>query len=87
MAGTLTNSIWTSNLQLSLYWSSSDKVTLPSIEVLVHVVILQLLPCVGGLGSGGFNFDAKLRRESIDPEDLFYAHIGSIGNILPPHQP
>jgi len=32
----------------------------------------------GGLGSGGFNFDAKLRRESIDPEDLFYAHISSI---------
>jgi len=32
----------------------------------------------GGLGSGGFNFDAKLRRESTDPEDLFLAHIGSI---------
>jgi xylose isomerase len=30
----------------------------------------------GGLGSGGFNFDAKLRRPSIDVEDLFYAHIG-----------
>jgi xylose isomerase len=30
----------------------------------------------GGLGSGGLNFDAKLRRPSIDPEDLFYAHIG-----------
>ncbi len=32
----------------------------------------------GGLGSGGFNFDAKLRRPSIDPEDLFFAHIGGI---------
>jgi xylose isomerase len=32
----------------------------------------------GGLGSGGFNFDAKLRRQSIDPEDLFYAHIGGM---------
>jgi len=32
----------------------------------------------GGLGSGGFNFDAKIRRESTDPVDLFYAHIGSI---------
>jgi len=30
----------------------------------------------GGLGSGGFNFDAKLRRTSIDLDDLFYAHIG-----------
>lgn len=29
----------------------------------------------GGLDAG-FNFDAKLRRESIDVEDLFYAHIG-----------
>jgi xylose isomerase len=33
---------------------------------------------VGGLGSGGFNFDAKLRRPSIDLADLFYAHIGGM---------
>jgi xylose isomerase len=32
----------------------------------------------GGLGKGGFNFDAKLRRPSVDPEDLFYAHIGGM---------
>ena len=32
----------------------------------------------GGLGSGGFNFDAKLRRCSMDVEDLFYAHIGGM---------
>jgi xylose isomerase len=32
----------------------------------------------GGLGSGGFNFDAKLRRQSIDPSDLFHAHIGGM---------
>ena len=32
----------------------------------------------GGLGSGGFNFDAKLRRPSIDLEDLFLAHIGGM---------
>jgi xylose isomerase len=31
-----------------------------------------------GLGSGGFNFDAKLRRSSTDLEDLFHAHIGSM---------
>ncbi len=30
----------------------------------------------GGLGHGGLNFDAKLRRPSVDPEDLFHAHIG-----------
>jgi xylose isomerase len=32
----------------------------------------------GGLGKGGFNFDAKLRRPSIDAEDLFHAHIGGM---------
>jgi len=32
----------------------------------------------GGLGTGGFNFDAKLRRPSIDLEDLFHAHIGGM---------
>ena len=32
----------------------------------------------GGLAPGGFNFDAKVRRESVDPEDLFIAHIGGM---------
>jgi len=32
----------------------------------------------GGLGSGGLNFDAKVRRSSIDNLDLFYAHIGGM---------
>ena len=32
----------------------------------------------GGLKGGGINFDAKIRRNSTDPEDLFYAHIGGI---------
>tara|TARA_Y100000590_G_scaffold328075_1_gene372479 strand:- start:2812 stop:4125 length:1314 start_codon:yes stop_codon:yes gene_type:complete len=32
----------------------------------------------GGFKNGGFNFDAKIRRQSIDPEDLFYAHIGGM---------
>ena len=32
----------------------------------------------GGIGSGGFNFDAKVRRESFEPIDLFHAHIGSM---------
>jgi xylose isomerase len=31
-----------------------------------------------GLGSGGLNFDAKLRRGSTDLEDLFHAHIGGM---------
>jgi len=32
----------------------------------------------GGLMGGGINFDAKIRRNSTDPEDLFYAHIGGM---------
>ena len=35
----------------------------------------------GGLGTGGFNFDAKLRRQSLAPNDLFSAHIGGIDTI------
>jgi xylose isomerase len=32
----------------------------------------------GGLGTGGLNFDTKVRRQSIDPEDLFHGHIGAM---------
>ncbi|WP_413220235.1 xylose isomerase [Tritonibacter mobilis] len=32
----------------------------------------------GGFTSGGTNFDAKLRRQSIDPEDLLMAHVGGM---------
>jgi xylose isomerase len=32
----------------------------------------------GGLGRGGLNFDAKVRRESFEPVDLFHAHIGGM---------
>ena len=32
----------------------------------------------GGLGNGGTNFDAKMRRNSTDPEDVFIAHISGM---------
>jgi xylose isomerase len=32
----------------------------------------------GGLGSGGLNFDAKVRRQSIDAADLFHGHVGAM---------
>ena len=32
----------------------------------------------GGLHGGGINFDAKIRRNSTDPADLFYAHVGGM---------
>lgn len=38
------------------------------------LVILE----AGGIKGGGINFDAKIRRNSTDPEDLFLAHIGGM---------
>jgi xylose isomerase len=35
----------------------------------------------GGWQTGGFNFDAKLRRQSVDPADLYLAHIGGIDTL------
>jgi xylose isomerase len=32
----------------------------------------------GGFKTGGMNFDAKIRRQSIEPDDLLYAHVGSM---------
>jgi xylose isomerase len=32
----------------------------------------------GGLAPGGLNFDAKVRRESFEPVDLFHAHVGAM---------
>ena len=33
---------------------------------------------MGGFTTGGLNFDAKVRRESFEPIDLFHAHIGGM---------
>jgi xylose isomerase len=35
----------------------------------------------GGFETGGFNFDAKLRRQSVDPADLYLAHIGGVDTL------
>ncbi len=35
----------------------------------------------GGLGKGGFNFDAKVRRQSIDPADLLHGHVGGLDTL------
>lgn len=39
---------------------------------LYHVLL------AGGFTTGGLNFDAKVRRQSLDPEDLFHGHIGGM---------
>lgn len=46
----------------------------------IHEMTLVLYEILrsGGLETGGFNFDAKLRRQSIDPVDLFHAHVGGV---------
>ena len=33
------------------------------------------------MGTGGFNFDAKLRRQSLDRADLFHGHVGGIDTL------
>ncbi|MFH7042431.1 xylose isomerase [Paucibacter sp. JuS9] len=45
----------------------------PEIALALYYILQQ-----GGLGSGGLNFDAKVRRQSIDAVDLFYGHIGGM---------
>jgi xylose isomerase len=41
---------------------------------LAYYQVLQ----AGGFTTGGTNFDAKLRRQSLDPQDLLIAHIGGM---------
>ncbi|MRR52449.1 MAG: xylose isomerase, partial [Rhodocyclaceae bacterium] len=40
-------------------------------------IMLPILK-MGGFTTGGTNFDAKVRRESFEPVDLFHAHIGGM---------
>jgi xylose isomerase len=46
----------------------------------VYLTTQCMLPIMkmGGFKTGGVNFDAKVRRESFEPIDLFYAHIGGM---------
>lgn len=47
-----------------------------SMEELTEAMLIVLE--AGGLQGGGVNFDAKIRRSSTDPADLFYGHIGGM---------
>ena len=44
------------------------------------LVLYEILKA-GGLGTGGFNFDAKMRRQSVARDDLFYGHIGGMDTL------
>jgi xylose isomerase len=43
----------------------------------MSLAFLEILKA-GGFTTGGLNFDAKIRRQSIDPDDLLHAHVGSM---------
>ena len=51
--------------------NSVDELALALVEILAS----------GGFATGGFNFDAKLRRQSVSRTDLFHAHIGGIDTL------
>src|SRR5271167_4418335 len=59
---------------LLLGWDTDQ---FPTDIYLTTQCILSILNA-GGLTTGGVNFDAKVRRESFEPIDLFYAHIGGM---------
>ncbi|NLU22726.1 MAG: xylose isomerase [Phycisphaerae bacterium] len=42
------------------------------------ILAMYIITKAGGFTTGGFNFDAKVRRQSVDVVDLFHAHIGAM---------
>ncbi len=59
------------------YQSGWDTDQFPNNTPEVTLAYYQILKA-GGLKTGGTNFDAKLRRQSIDPQDLLAGHIGGM---------
>jgi xylose isomerase len=59
---------------LLLGWDTDQFPTDVYLTTKMMLVILKY----GGLTTGGLNFDAKVRRESFEPVDLFHAHIGGM---------
>lgn len=59
---------------LLLGWDTDQFPTDIYLTTTCMLVVLQQ----GGFGTGGINFDAKVRRESFEPVDLFHAHIGGM---------
>ncbi len=59
---------------LMLGWDTDQFPTDLYLTTSIMLVLLEQ----GGLAPGGLNFDAKVRRESFEPVDLFHAHIGGM---------
>jgi xylose isomerase len=57
-----------------LGWDTDQFPTSIYLTTLTMLTVLKY----GGFKTGGVNFDAKVRRESFEPIDLFYAHIGGM---------
>ncbi len=60
-----------------LGWDTDQFPNDPGEALLALYLILQ----AGGFTTGGFNFDAKLRRQSLAPLDLFHGHIGGMDTL------
>ena len=57
-----------------LGWDTDQfAMNVPELALVFHDILRH-----GGFTTGGLNFDAKIRRQSIDPDDLIYAHAGSM---------
>ena len=59
---------------LMLGWDTDQFPT----DIYLTTQIMLVLLKYGGFSTGGLNFDAKVRRESFEPVDLFHAHIGGM---------
>jgi len=59
---------------LLLGWDTDQFPTDVYLAAKVMLIVLKY----GGFTTGGLNFDAKVRRESFEPVDLFHAHIGGM---------
>ena len=57
-----------------LGWDTDQFPTDIYLTTQIMLVVLKM----GGFTTGGLNFDAKVRRESFEPVDLFHAHIGGM---------
>ena len=69
-------SIDTNRNEMLLGW---DTDMFPTDPVLATYTMKRVME-QGGLAPGGLNFDAKVRRESVDVEDLFIGHINGMDN-------
>jgi len=59
------------------YQSGWDTDQFPNNHVEKALAFYEILRA-GGYSTGGTNFDAKIRRQSLDPEDLILAHVGGM---------